>query len=179
MREWECGGNQHKKSLSLSLSLSLPGLQLPWLSYPVVWNGSCPQDMGTGLPQTTAECPKLMRVPTRIKKVRWEVGEAGGGGGGGNICLHSNLDMFSFSSSPPPPSKRSFPTISIHFPSFSTRDIHRNYVDCVRWFGQLALSKSCENSIVIWRPPLKEEHCTRPSVLHRWVWLVSGLLIHD
>lgn len=112
-------------------------------------------------------------------QVEHTLGEAGGGGGGGNICLHSNLDMFSFSSSPPPPSKRSFPTISIHFPSFSTRDIHRNYVDCVRWFGQLALSKSCENSIVIWRPPLKEEHCTRPSVLHRWVWLVSGLLIHD
>ncbi|KAK4238085.1 WD40-repeat-containing domain protein [Achaetomium macrosporum] len=40
----------------------------------------------------------------------------------------------------------------IHYPHFSSSEIHNNLVDCVAFYGDLILSRAChEDSIVLWR----------------------------
>ncbi|KAJ4363151.1 hypothetical protein N0V83_010271 [Neocucurbitaria cava] len=39
----------------------------------------------------------------------------------------------------------------IHYPHFSTTEIHTDFVDCIQWYNDLILSHACrENKIIIW-----------------------------
>jgi polycomb protein EED len=40
----------------------------------------------------------------------------------------------------------------IQFPAFTTRRVHTDYVDCVRWVGDLLMTKSIESKCVLWKP---------------------------
>ncbi|XP_003746653.1 polycomb protein eed [Galendromus occidentalis] len=68
---------------------------------------------------------------------------------------------------------RAFPTVNQNFPDFTTRDIHQNYVDCVRWLGNLILSKSTEHVIVCWKPGYIEQRAIKTTdstvtILHQF-----------
>ncbi|XP_037044743.1 polycomb protein EED-like [Bradysia coprophila] len=68
---------------------------------------------------------------------------------------------------------RGFRTIMEHFPEYAVSDLHNKYVDCVKWMGNLILSKSNENSIVCWKPGCLQENTiaddsTIGSVIHKF-----------
>jgi len=48
-------------------------------------------------------------------------------------------------------SSRAFPTFKLQFADYMCRDVHQNYVDCGKWFGDLILSKSCDGSLICWK----------------------------
>jgi len=51
-------------------------------------------------------------------------------------------------------STKRFDTVFHQFPYFSTNKTHPNYVDCVQFVGDLILSKSVNNKVVLWKPIL-------------------------
>jgi len=48
--------------------------------------------------------------------------------------------------------KEAFSTVQMHFPLMTTRDIHNNYVDCCRFYGNFILSKTVDDYISMWKP---------------------------
>jgi len=87
----------------------------------------------------------------------------------------------------------SFLPLNVHYPAFSTRDIHRNYVDCVRWYGDLILSKSCDNKVILWKPKVPMENLllkhgvseSGVSILHKFdftqcdIWFIKFALDYN
>lgn len=49
------------------------------------------------------------------------------------------------------------------FPFFVTRKVHKHYVDCVMWVGDLLLSKSVHNRMFLWEPEQDRESLASPA----------------
>ena len=49
------------------------------------------------------------------------------------------------------------------FPAFVSRKLHKNYVDCVKWCGDLLISKSIHDRILLWEPILDREALAAPA----------------
>lgn len=49
------------------------------------------------------------------------------------------------------------------FPIFMTRKVHKHYVDCVMWVGDLLASKSVHNLLYLWEPTCDRESLAQPA----------------
>jgi WD40 repeat protein len=54
--------------------------------------------------------------------------------------------------SPRRPGNLPFEPVSVQIPLFSTTQVHSDYVDSVRWYGNCILSKSTKNRVALWTP---------------------------
>lgn len=44
--------------------------------------------------------------------------------------------------------------------------VHFNYVDCVRWMGDLIVSKSVKDRIFVWQPDVKDDIVGTKGLVH-------------
>ena len=44
--------------------------------------------------------------------------------------------------------------------------MHFNYVDCVRWMGDLIVSKSVKDRIFVWQPDVKDDIVGTKGLVH-------------
>lgn len=58
--------------------------------------------------------------------------------------------------------KQSWQMRTCQFPYFVTTKVHEHYVDCVMWVGDLLLSKSIHNRILLWEPGFDREAIGSP-----------------
>ena len=54
----------------------------------------------------------------------------------------------------PKPKGRPFKTEFVQFPLFTSDRVHADYIDCVKLVGDLILSKSTANKLLLWKPNL-------------------------
>ncbi|KAL7510227.1 hypothetical protein ACHAXN_007144 [Cyclotella atomus] len=59
------------------------------------------------------------------------------------------------------PVETKFKPIVQQTPYFSTNKVHTDYVDCVQFVGDLILSKSVHNKVVLWKPILDKDDNTK------------------
>jgi polycomb protein EED len=64
----------------------------------------------------------------------------------------------------------------VQFPTYVTHKVHKHYVDCVMWIGELLLSKSVHNRILLWEPQGDRESLASPA--HDYTVLEEYLLDH-
>ena len=53
--------------------------------------------------------------------------------------------------------KEKIKTVIVNYPFYSCKDVHDNYIDCIRFNGNFVLSKSVDGVIKEWLPVMKEE----------------------
>lgn len=59
--------------------------------------------------------------------------------------------------------KRKWQMRTCQFPYFVTTKVHEHYVDCVMWVGDLLLSKSVHNRMLLWEPGFDREAIGSPA----------------
>lgn len=59
--------------------------------------------------------------------------------------------------------RRKTKVVMSQFPYFVTRKVHKHYVDCVMWVGDLLLSKSVHNRMFLWEPESDRESLASPA----------------
>ena len=60
-----------------------------------------------------------------------------------------------------------FRTQFIHFPVFSTRKVHPDYVDTARWVGNLLITKSTDHRILLWQASFGDNASSHSVVILR------------
>ena len=59
--------------------------------------------------------------------------------------------------------RKKFKVPIAQFPFFVTRKVHKHYVDCVQWVGDILLSKSVHNRMFLWEPEHDRDSLASPA----------------